>query len=933
MDSFPETLERAAEIVAVERALSDRTRADPGGVAAYAGRLVGERPVRLFALRPPAREPLREAFEAVRTEWELAGQHPGVTGVLASGDEPVPWLAVEQVRGESFREIGPALSGPERWEVIAGIAETLYQVGTAHLVCHPGLIHVDREEGLAVRLDWAIDRVRLSRDTDGESEGESDSAADLPDDIRSYVAPEVRADRSAGDQRSDVYSLGKLAQYGRSGNVSPGEGADSHRPGATPPESPVKVWVANRATNADPDRRFDSPYAFKRAALFGPTATGDAPVAPEKGASTPRQQPASGGSDRAGAPGKGPGSEGGEGDGGGPAGGESPDGSAGIPSRVETPIGEISRRQALGAAAGATLAGTAALLGYWTRDGSAPEEPVAAAGVPGLSASFEFGMLTLRNTGTEALETRRVVLSGDGFPTVPGQRLSGYVDDEELPTGGIVRVPADPAYELNVYYEREAEPLELVDSDGPAAGERDPRPGPLYVPEAAFRTERRDSRLQVEYDGEAAVPADHVRFVGFGFGGAPDERWDERLGTDRHDTIRRGDFTRYQVIPETVLRVEWAPPYLAGATTLAHFEGGNRPLEPDRGGVSGPRYDRGNTGSAPSGTALDRQPTAAWSTELDDDTSGALAVGSGRVFASTGRYLYALDAIDGEVLWRQYVESGQTFEPVVDGNTVYVGTTGFGEKSRLLAFDATDGTERWAFAAETAGLRSPTVSGGIVFTAGTSSASAVHVVDPTDGSGEVIEDVGAQVGNAAFDGQRLYLRTVTGEITAVGPREVDWSYPADGDLPPTVVHGTVYGVDDPTGGTARLFALDAQEGAEQWSTRVDGDIRIPQAVGGGTVFTGTDTGVVSAVDAASGELRWTTDTDARSYYGIVTTDESVYLTGLRSVTALASEDGQPRWSLEVDPLVGTVPAVSGNCLYLGTGGTVSAFCAPASDDT
>jgi outer membrane protein assembly factor BamB len=89
---------------------------------------------------------------------------------------------------------------------------------------------------------------------------------------------------------------------------------------------------------------------------------------------------------------------------------------------------------------------------------------------------------------------------------------------------------------------------------------------------------------------------------------------------------------------------------------------------------------------------------------------------------------------------------------------------------------------------------------------------------------------------------------------------------------------------------------------------------------------------MAAVDAESGDSRWTTDTGHRVYYGVVTTGGTVYVTGLRTVTALASADGRTRWSLDVDPLIGTVPAVSGGCLYVGTGGSVAAFCAPPTSD-
>jgi outer membrane protein assembly factor BamB len=84
----------------------------------------------------------------------------------------------------------------------------------------------------------------------------------------------------------------------------------------------------------------------------------------------------------------------------------------------------------------------------------------------------------------------------------------------------------------------------------------------------------------------------------------------------------------------------------------------------------------------------------------EHDTGGAVAspvaVAGGKVLAGSRSYdLLALDAASGEEVWsRYYWFSWVDSEPVVDSDTVYVGSS---DALRLFAFDLASGEPRWSF--------------------------------------------------------------------------------------------------------------------------------------------------------------------------------------------------------------------------------------------
>ena len=314
---------------------------------------------------------------------------------------------------------------------------------------------------------------------------------------------------------------------------------------------------------------------------------------------------------------------------------------------------------------------------------------------------------------------------------------------------------------------------------------------------------------------------------------------------------------------------------------------------------------------------------AEWTFEPDGYASSAPAVVDGRVYVGTwGQQFYALDATTGDPVWQADV--GHRFgssSPVVHDGVVYVGTIGDGplvvsgsddedefESCAVLALDATTGEQLWRyddFGGKENVESSPALADGRVY-------------------------VGSESGLYALDAD-------TGEIA--WKRNDVQTHP---DPSPAVVDGVVYyGAPNTADGgpPARLRALDATTGDTRWTAGVDDvSLRTSPAVADGTVYvaassmrtcipesddcSGTTRGRLYAVDAETGERRWTAGiaTDTRSSPAVV--GDRVYV-GCRNGVSAVTTDGESVWRIDFEgeredgPYVRSSPAVSDGRLFVG----------------
>ena len=259
-------------------------------------------------------------------------------------------------------------------------------------------------------------------------------------------------------------------------------------------------------------------------------------------------------------------------------------------------------------------------------------------------------------------------------------------------------------------------------------------------------------------------------------------------------------------------------------------------------------------------------------------------------FFSSGGAVYCLDANSGTHLWR-YDTSVQIFSsPTVAGGRVYVGE-GFHQDAdcHLHCLDASSGRRIWRFKTASHVESTPFISQGkVYFGAGN---DGVYCLDALEG-------------------------------------QVIWHYPSiHVDVSPAVWKGKVY---FGTGyGEYRIYALDANSGAEIWSKRVDYPAWGSPSANGDTVFFGLGNGNfiesakvpkgrVTARNAETGEQIWEYEAEDSVLTAVAYRNGSVYF-GSRDggVYALNATNGALGWKADIGHPVVSSPAVTEDSVYVG----------------
>ncbi|MBU7598420.1 PQQ-binding-like beta-propeller repeat protein [Streptomyces sp. P38-E01] len=276
-----------------------------------------------------------------------------------------------------------------------------------------------------------------------------------------------------------------------------------------------------------------------------------------------------------------------------------------------------------------------------------------------------------------------------------------------------------------------------------------------------------------------------------------------------------------------------------------------------------------------------------------NEVAWSMAVSGGRVHASDGPSLFALNAKDGTERWKVAVD-GWVYSLHVDMGTVLTGTRGGG----VQAWESATGELLWTIAGAQTDFETPDagplVRGGVAY--------------------------------VCADGQLYALEARTGAER--------WRYPvgdsaATGGAPVRLVpaeDGTVY-----VCAGSRVLCLDGASGAERWRFDAPAAFLSPPelapgaAVAGGGVYVVDYLGTVYALDPVNGHDRWRVPTEARSSTEpVVVADGLVHVASGNALYTIDAVPGSARYRFSAgSEIVGRPVATQGrvhfgsgdNCLY------------------
>ncbi|MFI7403506.1 PQQ-binding-like beta-propeller repeat protein [Streptomyces sp. NPDC049541] len=306
------------------------------------------------------------------------------------------------------------------------------------------------------------------------------------------------------------------------------------------------------------------------------------------------------------------------------------------------------------------------------------------------------------------------------------------------------------------------------------------------------------------------------------------------------------------------------------------------------------------------------------------DVAWTMAVADGRIHASDGPTLFALDCREGADLWRLSTDAW-VYSLKADRGTVVTGTRGGG----VQAWDASNGQKLWELTGAQTDFESPeagpTVHEGTVYVWQDARLRALDARTGKERWSYPIGDAASCGGvpvrvTPAPDGY-VYVSAGTRVLAVdVASGHVKWHFeaPAVFLCPPTfapgpaVTGGGIYLVDY----LGTVYALDAADGRDRWRIATESRASIdPVLVAAGHVHVGSGKGLYT-LDAVTGTPKWRFQAggdivgapavaEGRIHFG--STDHLLY--------TLKADDGRLRWKLATGGEITGSPVVKDGVVY------------------
>lgn len=278
-------------------------------------------------------------------------------------------------------------------------------------------------------------------------------------------------------------------------------------------------------------------------------------------------------------------------------------------------------------------------------------------------------------------------------------------------------------------------------------------------------------------------------------------------------------------------------------------------------------------------------------------------------FGSNDHYLYAVNLADGAQRWKFKTGSRVTSSPAVYNGRVYFGSY----DGNIYAVDAKSGEQRWKFASE----------GERRFTG-----RHLHGSDP---AGESMPDpFDFYLSSPVIDAETVYVGSGDGNIYALDAASgaLRWKFRTGNVVhaSPAIANGMVYiGSWD-----SNFYAIDAKSGQERWRFKTGEDHEIANQVGiqssaiiaGGMVYFGCRDSNLYALDAVSGVKKWAYPTKGSWVISTpIAKDGTLYFATSDSglLHAVDARTGVLKYSLSFHhwPMFSS-PVIAGQSLYIGS---------------
>ncbi len=345
-------------------------------------------------------------------------------------------------------------------------------------------------------------------------------------------------------------------------------------------------------------------------------------------------------------------------------------------------------------------------------------------------------------------------------------------------------------------------------------------------------------------------------------------------------------------------------------------------------GADSPMYKGGpgRTGEMP-GPAITSQPATLWTVALGGPAISSPAVVDDVAYVSAGNHhVLAVAADTGNVVWEAATKYPVRSSPAVAGGLVFVNDEGGG----LTAYDTGTGTVRWTADAGAASESMPLVLDGILYIG--TQAGDLLALDAATGTRRWAFPTGGELTHSpSSDGTRVFIGSADGTLYGVdlATGKLAWKFKGDAARWTTaaVRDGTLFTVGHEVGGGKdALFAFDTATGLVRWQAPSDSPLWAPSA-GAGTAYIADANGILRAIDAATGQERWSAAVGGYMRPAPAVVGSALYVFGgSNEALGIDGATGRILWRTPIDGTVeyGTT-AAGGRVFAVTTAGTLYAI--------
>jgi len=315
-----------------------------------------------------------------------------------------------------------------------------------------------------------------------------------------------------------------------------------------------------------------------------------------------------------------------------------------------------------------------------------------------------------------------------------------------------------------------------------------------------------------------------------------------------------------------------------------------------------------------SAISLDQNVKPLWTFTCEDEIRGSAVYHKGVVYI--GAYdnnLYAINAKDGEFIWKYPTEGGVVSRPAIDQGVIYFGS----EDKKLYAVSQRSGKLFWDYRSEGPIRSSPCIAEGHVFVG--SDDGFLHAINiNTHRHTWRVDAIEAIRSSPYVTDEGIYFGCENGEFFKLDFRgEIKWRFRAKRAITssPVESQGVVFfaSLD------SNFYALDAKSGWVIWRFRLGkGSISSP-CVSDKSVYVGAVDGNIYCLDARSGREVWRFGTEHQVSSSPTIYKDSVYCGSADgNIYCLDQLSGKLRWKFTTGGAITGTPFLDNDMLYIGS---------------